>query len=624
MRWLKIVFVAAAAVPALAFAQPQEVDEADRDLTHARVSALDGELFVKGPWDEEELEVTVNYVLREGDELRTGPDSMAEIEMPRSTFVRLAPQASAKIESIDNEVQLTLVRGSSYLSQGADAPDVSIRAQNGSTGTFSRSVVRFEAETGSDAYAITRVAEGSAEAECNGQDVTTLAVREVLVCENSNSRRERWAEGKEDAFDRWSAAREKATRTYTPPPAQVAGEYEGMQDLEGNGQWVVVEHRHYWRPVVDLGWRPYYDGYWAWNHRMGWNWVSYRPWGYVTHHYGRWVWLSSYGWVWSPAARFAPAWVVWASFDGYLGWAPCDFWGRPVVVVSTHSHYDHYAWNFSRPHYFNNGGGNHRHRRHAAAHERPFFTMAPDEIRNVRPRPLKDPRDLAPQNPLVRQRPQLASSARPERDRPRPSVLPRIIDEDARRPTKIHEAARERVPTPPKQREIVNRLRDDSDDGIPIQRARPVPRGSDHDDRIAPRPVVRENEQIDRAERPESAERPRTVDRPDTREQPREQPRVQEREQPRYQPREQPQVRPETQVRPATKPQVQERPRGFTPPRLQQPNRTVRTPSKPVFQPQSKPQVQPQPQPKKKPSYTPAKPVLKPSAPVTVKKAKKK
>lgn len=620
MRWFSILSPilagAIAAVPVIASAETAAED--DRDMTHARVSALDGELFVKGPWDEEELEVTANYVLREGDELRTGPDSMAEIELPRSTFFRLAPQSAAKIESIDNEVQFTLVRGSSYLSQGADAPDAAIRAQNGSVGTFSRSVVRFEAETGADAHAITRVAEGSAEAQCNSQEITTLAVREVLACENTNSRRERWSELNSDAFDKWNQEREKKTRTYSPPPAQVAGEYEGMQDLEGNGEWVVVEHRHYWRPFADTGWRPYYDGYWAWNHRMGWNWVSYAPWGYVTHHYGRWIWVGSYGWVWSPAPRFAPAWVVWASFDGYLGWAPCDFWGRPVVVVSTHSHYDHYAWNFSRPHYFSHGGGNHRrpHRgRTVEGDGRPFFTMAPDEIRNVRPRPLKDPRELSPTTPLVRQRPTLASSARPTADRTRPSVLPRIIDEDARRPSKIHEAARDRVLTPPRKAELVNRYREG--DGIPVQRARPERRGAETDDRVMGRePVVREGEQIERVDRARSVERPET----------REQPRVEERETPSYQPREQ--VRPESQYRPAQKPaqpQQQERPRSFTPAQ-RQPNTTVRTPSKPSYQPQAqpKPQVQPQQSPQKKPTYTPVKPkVMKPSAPVTVKKDKK-
>lgn len=651
-----LAFAAFSATPARA-ADDQEEERYDR----ARVSALAGDLFVKGPFDEEEQAVTLNYILREGDQLRTGADTFVELELPHSTFVRLAPQTAARLETIEDQVELHLVRGSTYLSQGPDAPDAAMISELGGVGTFSRTVVRFEVETGSDGYAIARVAEGSAEASCNGK-FDTLTVRQSSTCNASGVRRGEWSPEKGDAFDRWSQEREKKVRTYQAPPAAVAGDYEGMQDLDGEGEWIVVEQKHYWRPYVEVSWRPYNDGYWAWRDWLGgWTWISYRPWGHVTHHYGRWIYVGRHGWVWSPAAHFGPAWVVWANFDGYLGWAPCDFWGRPVVVVSTHTYYDHYAWTFSRPHYFSHGGGNYR-RVVREPRDRPFYTFAPDEIRNMRPRPLKDPRVLRPENAVVRPndhpsrvaradgRPRVDRKVRPDRAWPTQSELPRIMEDDARRTRQIHENARVREPMAVPRRDLASRF--DDNNGIPVK-TRPAARIDRDDERTLDRTIEREdridrdgeargaftrdqNEHttIDRS--PNNAitrDHESTRDNAITRDQDRPAVTRDNDRRPVTRDNDRGTFTPRTNERPSQPAQAQQ-PRTQTPaqrPAVQPAQRpsSVQTPSRPrMTSPatQAKPQAQPQPQvkPQSKPTFTPAKPAVKPSSAPAVRRDGKK
>jgi len=78
-----------------------------------------------------------------------------------------------------------------------------------------------------------------------------------------------------------------------------------------------------WSPdAIAVSWRPYTDGHWAYANEYGWTWASSDPWGWATDHYGRWVYDDYEGWLWIPGYEWAPAWVDWVSYDGYIGWAP--------------------------------------------------------------------------------------------------------------------------------------------------------------------------------------------------------------------------------------------------------------------------------------------------------------
>jgi hypothetical protein len=78
-----------------------------------------------------------------------------------------------------------------------------------------------------------------------------------------------------------------------------------------------------WHPTrVNRDFRPYYNGYWVDTREYGWLWVSDESWGAIPYHYGRWVHDPRAGWLWIPGYVWGPAWVVWRSGGGNIGWFP--------------------------------------------------------------------------------------------------------------------------------------------------------------------------------------------------------------------------------------------------------------------------------------------------------------
>jgi hypothetical protein len=371
-----------------------------QEAPHGRVSFTEGDLFVRGPFDSEEQNLTLNSIIREGDIVRAADNTLGEVELPNETFLRVSANSVARIDRLEAPIEVSVIEGSAYLSNGRSG-EATLNTKMGSAGLSPSAMARIEA-TRVDQTMSVRVAKGNLEAMCREEGVK-LGRGDSLTCGPGISQRGQWDVSKGDAFDRWNAEREEKVRHYSDAPPDVAGRYEGLYDLEGNGHWVYVDNGWYWQPtVVATDWRPYYDGYWGWYPTWGWTWMPYTHWGYVTHHYGRWLWRGGYGWMWSPAPVFGGAWVVWGTFGGYVGWAPCDFWGRPAIAWSRYSYYDHGVWSFGHPRYFYEGGGNYLHRGYAqhhqdvvgavsaAGHERPFFTMNRDQIAAVRASPVRD------------------------------------------------------------------------------------------------------------------------------------------------------------------------------------------------------------------------------------------
>jgi uncharacterized membrane protein YgcG len=132
-------------------------------------------------------------------------------------------------------------------------------------------------------------------------------------------------------------------------PAQEEGDI-GMfySSLGSQGEWISMEGGTYaWRPAgVDPGWRPYTDGHWVWTDD-GWYWASDEPWAWATYHYGRWYYDDYYGWVWVPGYEWAPAWVEWRYGGDYIGWAPLG----PYAVFSA-SWGIHYRRYWATPYYY--------------------------------------------------------------------------------------------------------------------------------------------------------------------------------------------------------------------------------------------------------------------------------
>ena len=132
-----------------------------------------------------------------------------------------------------------------------------------------------------------------------------------------------------------------------PPPLPVFHD-----DLAPHGDWWWNEtYGWVWSPDVSVAWRPYTVGHWVWTDDAGWLWVSHEPYGAIVFHYGRWVWIDDAGWVWIPGRVWAPAWVVWRTGPGFIGWAPLGpgaVWvpGRGFVVADVTVGVTAWGWVF--------------------------------------------------------------------------------------------------------------------------------------------------------------------------------------------------------------------------------------------------------------------------------------
>lgn len=332
-------------------ASPEAGDDAN-----ARVSTVEGTLFGRGPYDTDTSELAANAVLRPGDEIFTDEGTFAEVEFPGSSFLRLGSDSDVVIQKIDDGgVEIALARGVLYLSRGDNAAPMRVQTVAGAVETGGRSMIRVANDPSSSSLEVS-VASGSAELR-NDSRATPIAQAQSMTFGNG-VRNESFDPSRGDAFDKWNLEREGKVRQTTRPP-HVAENVVGSYELDGNGDWVLIDGYWAWRPTATVGWRPYSDGYWAWVQPYGWSWVDYQPWGYTTCHYGRWYYRNTYGWVWYPDAAWGVSWVVWAAFGDNLGWAPCDFWGRPIYCYSYYSYYDYGAWSYASCDYFYYGGGYH-------------------------------------------------------------------------------------------------------------------------------------------------------------------------------------------------------------------------------------------------------------------------
>jgi hypothetical protein len=107
------------------------------------------------------------------------------------------------------------------------------------------------------------------------------------------------------------------------PPPQAPDENAFEQGLSPYGQWVdTPEYGRVWVPS-DVGpdWQPYTDGRWV-DTQWGWSFASTVPWGWAAFHYGRWGFGPRLGWFWVPGFVWAPAWVSWRYFPGFVCWSP--------------------------------------------------------------------------------------------------------------------------------------------------------------------------------------------------------------------------------------------------------------------------------------------------------------
>ncbi len=290
----------------------------------ARVGDLRGNARIWRYGDEGYEWLTINNIIGEGDEIETFEDTYLSVEFSDGSVMSVGENTNLSIDRIEEDrAYINLMNGT-----------VRIFARDRIFGVFTEgedvyveenSIIRVEKDEG---YFAIRVHKGYAKVNREPLYAGMEYVRDRGRVYTGRT-------GRPDIFDRWAEEREREYYVverveYIPVPY-----YAGVPHLRRFGRWVYVPpYGWVWVPKVRRGWRPYVDGHWVYRVGIGWVWVPYEPWGWVPYHYGNWTYVYGYGWVWVPSGTFAGAWVEWYYGPDWIGWAPVDYYGRPIIVVN--------------------------------------------------------------------------------------------------------------------------------------------------------------------------------------------------------------------------------------------------------------------------------------------------
>jgi hypothetical protein len=328
----------------------------------ARISLVEGEVSYRRANESEKdwFDATLNLPLEENDQLYSGSDGRAEIQLSGRNVVRISRDTNLRFTQFSpGAIQMALPVGSAYFRiesldkrqfEVVDANDAGINDP-----------VYFEVDT--PTVAVTFVKEGVYRINVDEDGSTEVIVRQGqaevysegigTIVVNKGKRVE--VEGREDHYqlggfedkddwDRWNDGRDNGL--FSGAESSDSARYipvsvPGVYDLDNYGDWIdEPEYGRMWRPrgVAD-DWAPYRDGYWRWFPSYGWTWISYEPWGWTPYHYGRWAYVRD-RWCWAPVVNIGPV-VAWR-------WRPHHVvffgWGGSYNRGYRDGYYDGY-WN---------------------------------------------------------------------------------------------------------------------------------------------------------------------------------------------------------------------------------------------------------------------------------------
>ena len=326
----------------------------------ARLSVLEGDVWITDGGTGEWSAGTVNSPLVAGDEISTGRGARAEVQLDSHNVVRFDADSQGRIGVFARDrIRIEASRGRiAYSVFGPPpvtveiaTPDTTFRPTEGGLytidtgdGNATRVTVRKGRGVVSTPNGETEISQGQV-ATVSGTDANDIRVDPAP---------------KFDPWENWADQRDHEilnARSWR----SLNRNYSGAQDLDRYGEWrQVPDYGRVWVPQAsDPDWAPYRAGYWVWKPYWGWTWVSYEPWGWAPYHYGRWVFIDGY-WAWWPGPVtvsyvpvWAPAYVTFFGFGtvhswGHVGWLPLGpadwyypWWGRhigprPVVVQNIH------------------------------------------------------------------------------------------------------------------------------------------------------------------------------------------------------------------------------------------------------------------------------------------------
>jgi hypothetical protein len=309
-----------------------------------RLALTQGQVSIGGEIGTEMSPAQVNWPVTSGNMITAAAGARTELRIG-STSIRLDGDSSLEVIELDDDsIRLRLHYGSASVRivnadvlRGFELVTPQARVHLQQPGR-----VRIDAERVRDTSAV-NVFEGAALVESGGSQLTVRAGKRIEVSDDDM----RTASAVQDAFDTWSAARDKL-EDKADSARYVTTEMTGYEDLDRYGNWRTdSEYGPLWTPAVAADWVPYRDGSWTWIDPWGWTWVDNAPWGYAPFHYGRWVYVNR-RWAWAPGSRAPdrrPERLVWA--PALVGWVGGADWN---ITFRDRSHRPGFGWYPLSPH----------------------------------------------------------------------------------------------------------------------------------------------------------------------------------------------------------------------------------------------------------------------------------
>ena len=323
----------------LAAQEPGAVpDQGYYAYSYARLSYVNGDVFVQRSADQGFEKGEINLALVQGDTLGT-QRGQAEIHFGQRNYLRLGENTKVEFATLptegDQRIGIHLTEGTVYVRVSALLKDkgFEIHTPDASFYVLEAGLYRFDVRP--DGTTRAYASEGSLEAAAEAGSVVVETHEAVTASDGRLLGDPEYASSGADAFDQWNGNRDsllmaRSDRQYLPSEMS---EYE--EELDDNGHWVYEQpYGNVWVPDVSYydDWRPYSYGRWSWYNLIGWTWIPSEPWGWSVYHYGRWNWRFGLGWYWIPRSHWGPAWVDWWWDGDYFGWCPLTWYDRPAYL----------------------------------------------------------------------------------------------------------------------------------------------------------------------------------------------------------------------------------------------------------------------------------------------------
>jgi hypothetical protein len=301
----------------------------------ARVSLIHGDVSTQrgdsGDWGS----TSINAPVMRGDQVATGQDARAEIQLDYANILRLAAHSQAKIADLTpRRIQVQVGQGyASYTMLKGSEADVEIDSPNVAVRPLRAG--RYRVQVNSDSETDVIVREGEAEIT-TPQGSTRVHAGEIISIRGTDQPEYKISSApSKDDWDIWNSDRDHVLRD-SESVGHTNRYYTGVNDLDAHGRWIYVPgYGNVWQPYQEATWAPYQTGRWVWEPYYGWTWVSYEPWGWAPYHYGRWFYYGN-NWCWWPGPLYvgyrplwSPAFVFFVGFGhrsgfgfGSIGWFP--------------------------------------------------------------------------------------------------------------------------------------------------------------------------------------------------------------------------------------------------------------------------------------------------------------